>query len=38
MGAGPEQVFVARVLEDARRAAIEEDRQSLKLIGKRRDR
>ena len=38
MSAGAEQVLVARVLEDARRAAIEEDRQLLELIGERRNR
>ena len=36
--AGAEQVFVARVLENARRSAIEENRDLLQLIGKRRNR
>ena len=34
-GAGAEQVLVARILENARRSAIEEDRQLLELLGNR---
>ena len=34
---GAEHVFVARVLEDARRAAVEQDRELLQLLGDRRD-
>ena len=38
VGAGAEQVLVARVLEDARRAAVEENGELLQLVGQRSDR